>query len=38
MPEQKQLLSAVGLKELGDRRVMAKRLVARCVSNTFFGG
>jgi hypothetical protein len=37
-PEQKQLLRAFGLKELGDEQVMAKRLVARSGSNTFFGG
>jgi hypothetical protein len=37
-PEQKHLLRVPGLKELGDKRVMAKRLVARSVSNTFFGG
>ena len=36
-PEQKRCLRSLGLKELGDERAMAKRLVARSVSNTFSG-
>jgi hypothetical protein len=38
-PEQKQLRRALGLEELGDEGVTAKkRTGSRSVSNTFFGG